>query len=85
MKKGEKRVLNSIYPAKKEFVMYAVFRGPKDCYPDMILNRAKEAHDIVWEWKKEYWWAKEAFYRRVIIKMKKVTLYDVYKHERKII
>lgn len=84
MRKGEKLLPNAIYPAKKEFVMYAVFRGPKDRYPEMIYNRACWAKQVV-HTNKQYWWGKESFYRRVVIKMRKVTLYDVYKHERKII
>lgn len=84
MLKGQKLLPNAIHPAPKEFEMYAVFRGPKDRYPEVIYNRARDAKHLVFE-NKTYWWGKESFYRRIVIKMKKVTLYDVYKHERKII
>ena len=80
-----KRPDSRITPAKKEFFMYAVFRSPSHSYPDLIYNRAGDAKDRVWYWKRNYSWAKDSFYKRVIIKMKKVTLYDVYQHERKII
>lgn len=81
-----KKENNSLKSARKEFFMYAVFRSPTARYPEIIFNRAGDAKEQVWQWKREgYKWARESFYRRIIIKMKNVTQYDIYKHERKVI
>ena len=86
MKKGQKLLPNDVYPAPKEFHMWAVFRSPTSRYPEIIFNRAGDAKSLVLEWKREgYDWAKNSFYRRIVIKMKDTTIYDCYKHERKMI
>jgi hypothetical protein len=67
---------------KREKIMYAVFRKKNDNFPEVILNRAREAKEQVGI-NKSYWWGKTSYYQRVVVKIDPTKeIVDVVKHTR---
>jgi len=61
-------------------IMYAIYRKETAKYPEMILNRARDAQNMVGS-NKTFWWGKTSYYKRVEIHLKG-SVVDVYTHHR---
>ena len=67
----------------KKAIMWAVFRKPGDKYPETIYNRYRDANHVAWGWRKDYWWGKNAYVRRIEIDMSDFTSWHIMEHEYK--